>query len=313
MKFYMAPMEGITGYIYRNALNRFFGDGIDKFYTPFLVPHIKREFSNKELNEISSENNKGINLVPQILTNNAEDFTRLSKKLRELGFEEVNLNLGCPSRTVVSKKRGSGALADIEELERFLDGIFAGGDSKISIKTRIGVETPDEFEKIIRLYNNYPIMELTIHPRITKQMYSGLPNRDIFNMAMEIYRKPVCYNGDIFSVSDYERFLIECDIMSTDNVGAVMIGRGVLRNPSLIRELTGGSPATNEEIKAFLREMRENYGIEMSGQTPVLFKMKELWSNLQYSFPEKEKLCKKLLKTKSLAELDVLSNQILSE
>lgn len=313
MKFYMAPLEGITGYIYRNTVNKYFGVGIDKFFTPFLVPHTKKGFSHKEINEISAEHNQGINLVPQILTSNAEDFLSLAAKLRNAGYEEVNLNLGCPSRTVTSKGRGAGALEDTKKLDEFLQAIFDSGDENISIKTRIGVDDPDEFGEIIEIYNKYPIKELTIHPRVLKEMYNGRAHRDVFNKALEIYKKPVCYNGDIFSVSDYEKAMQDIEVMSTDNVQAVMIGRGMLRNPALIRELAGGEPASNEEIGAMLDEMRALYATEMSGQTPVLFKMKELWSNLQCFFPEKEKLCKKLLKTKSLNELDFIAKQILSD
>lgn len=316
MKLYMAPLEGITGYIYRNTVNKYFGEGIDKFFTPFLVPHTKKGFSHKEINEISVEHNQGINLVPQILTNNAEDFTGLANKLRGAGYGEVNLNLGCPSRTVTSKGRGAGALEDVTKLDEFLKAIFAEGDENISVKTRIGVNDPEEFYEIIDIYSKYPIKELIIHPRVLKEMYNGRAHRDVFNKALESYKKPVCYNGDIFSVADYETAMKEIggiDSANSTNIQSVMIGRGMLRNPALIREISGGKPASNDEIGAMLDEMRALYEIEMSGQTPVLFKMKELWSNLQSFFPGKEKLCKKLLKTKSLAELDIIAKQILSD
>lgn len=310
MKFYMAPLEGITGYIYRNAINKYFGEGIDKFYTPFLVPHTKKDFTHRELNEISPEHNEGINLVPQVLTNNSQDFVNMVGKLRKLGYKEVNLNLGCPSKTVTSKGRGAGALIDHAKLDRFLDEIFSKVDENVSIKTRIGVSEPEEFYELIDIYNKYPIMELTIHPRVQDEMYRGSAHRDVFKKAILSYDKPVCYNGDIFSVEDYEK--AKSDIC-LENVEAVMLGRGMLRNPALIRQLSGGRGVDNNELKECLGLMRAMYEEEMSGQTPVLFKMKELWGSLQFLFPDKDKQCKKLLKTKSLTEFDVIANQILSE
>ena len=164
MKYYLAPMEGITGYIYRNAYEKFFHN-IDKYFTPFIVPNQSRSLKTKELRDILPENNQGMNIVPQILTNDSEGFIVTAKKLKQLGYNEVNLNLGCPAGTVVSKNRGSGFLALRDELDRFLEEIYKIEDMKISIKTRIGKDTPEEFYKLIEIYNKYPLEELIIHPR----------------------------------------------------------------------------------------------------------------------------------------------------
>ena len=159
MKYYLAPMEGITGYIYRNSYEKFFGN-IDKYFTPFIVPNKSRSLKTKELRDILPENNIGMNIVPQILTNDSEGFITTVMKLKQLGYNEVNLNLGCPSGTVVSKNRGSGFLAKRDELDKFLDEIYKIDDMKISIKTRIGKDTPEEFYELIKIYNKYPIYEL---------------------------------------------------------------------------------------------------------------------------------------------------------
>ena len=156
MKYYLAPLEGITTYIYRRAYHQHFAP-MDKYFTPFLVPHTKKGFSTKEKNDVMPEHSPGMNLVPQIMSNQAESFLHTVEKLKVYGYEEVNLNLGCPSKTVVSKGRGSGFLADPDGLDRFLDEIFKKCDVKISIKTRIGKDDPEEFARLLDIYNQYPV------------------------------------------------------------------------------------------------------------------------------------------------------------
>ena len=158
-------MEGITGYIYRNALYSCYNN-IDKYFTPFIMPNQNRCFNTRELNDVLPEHNRGMYTVPQILTNSAEDFVKTALALQRMGYDEVNLNLGCPSRTVVTKMRGAGFLAEQQLLRKFLDEIFDRLDMKLSIKTRIGMENPEEFYELIEIYNRYPMEELIIHPRL---------------------------------------------------------------------------------------------------------------------------------------------------
>lgn len=340
MKYYVAPLEGITGYIFRNALNEYFGEGIDKFYAPFIMPHVKRAFSQKELNEIARENNEGINLVPQILTDNADDFTRLKEEFRELGYEEINLNLGCPSGTVTAKGRGAAMLSDLNSLDRFLCNIFSKGDINISIKTRIGVSEAEEFGKILKIYSQYPIKELIIHPRVLDEMYKGKPHRDVFYDALKSYKGQLCYNGDIFNEADLQEVFgaitdaINEKSVSGSNVGEsdkdkictkvtendtakinIMIGRGILKNPNLIRQLRGLSDESQDEINkityGMLCKLTRDYSETFSGSTPVLFKLKEVWSYLIASYPDDTKNFKKLMKSKSLEECDIYAREIL--
>ncbi len=222
MKYYLAPMEGITEYIYRNSYEKFFGN-VDKYFTPFIVPNESRSLKTKELVDVLPENNKGMNIVPQILTNDAEGFINTSRKLQQLGYSEVNLNLGCPAKTVVSKNRGSGFLAKREELDSFLDEIFKMDDMKISIKTRIGKDNPEEFYELIKIYNKYPLEELIIHPRTQKDFYGNKPNLNVFRDALSLSNNPVCYNGDIFTINDYNKLVADFPEVNT-----VMLGRGIL-------------------------------------------------------------------------------------
>ena len=173
MEFYFAPMEGITGYIYRNAHHRFF-PGTDKYFTPFLSPNQNRALNPKEVRDVLPENNEGIYIVPQILTNQADFFLRAAKELKECyGYEEVNLNLGCPSGTVVSKGKGAGFLADPGGLDAFFDQVYAKADVKVSVKTRIGLSSPEEFYGILDIFNRYPLHELIIHPRVRSEEHTS--------------------------------------------------------------------------------------------------------------------------------------------
>ena len=294
MKYYLAPMEGITGFIYRNAYEKYFNN-IDKYFTPFIIPNSNKNFKSKELKDILPENNKNINIVPQILTNDSEGFIFTAKKLQNLGYDEVNLNLGCPSGTVVSKGRGSGFLAKREELDKFLDEIFKIENMKISIKTRIGKDEPEEFYELIKIYNKYPIEELIIHPRTQKDFYKNKPNLEIFKYAIENSKNPICYNGDIFTVKDYEEF-----INKFPSINTVMIGRGIIANPGLMKEIKEGNIITKDILKDFHDEILEGYLELLDGEKNSLFKMKELWSYMVHIFSDNKKYAKNIKKAQNL-------------
>ena len=201
VKRYLAPMEGITTYVYRNAQAAVYG-ALDKYFTPFLEPHEKRSFKKRELQEILPENNRGLFVVPQILTNRAEGFLELAASLQDFGYREINLNLGCPSRTVVGKGKGSGFLAFPEELDRFFDAVFSeldkreGGDGRlrISVKSRLGVERPEEFPRLWEIFNRYPLEERIVHPRVQQDDYNNTPDLEQYRLAQRESRAPVCYN-----------------------------------------------------------------------------------------------------------------------
>ena len=300
MKFYFAPLEGVSGHIYRNAYHEIFGN-IDKYFAPFIVPNKSRNLKGKELKDILPENNVGVNLVPQILTNKSEGFMDTCKKLKELGYNEVNLNLGCPSGTVVSKFRGSGFLAKRMELDKFFYEIFEAGAENVSVKTRIGKEDPEEMYELMKIYNKYPLKELIIHPRIQTDYYKGTPNLEVFKDALECSVNPVCYNGDIFTVDDYK--------MITEKfpqVDRVMIGRGILRNPGIITEIRTGSKIDKAQFKAFHDRIYSDYKSVLSGDIHVLFKMKELWFYMGKMFEGSDKYIKKIRKSQDLADYNII-------
>lgn len=296
-QFYLAPMEEVTGYVYRNVYHAMFGD-MDRYFTPFIAPTKKKILKTRERKEVAPENNQGMNVVPQILTNDTEQFLDTCNMLIGLGYYEVNLNLGCPAATVVSKKKGSGFLDDIGRLDQFFETVFEEiaalpeeRKCRVSVKTRIGMEFPEEFEDIMEVYNRYPFSEIIIHPRLQKDYYQNHPNLDVFGEALKQSAHPVCYNGDIFTKEDYDTF---CGRFPT--VERVMLGRGVVTNPGLVREIRTGQTITITELEEYHDRLYAGYREAMDSEKDALFKMKEVWSYLGKMFPESEKELKKVRK-----------------
>ena len=304
MQFYLAPLEGVTGYIVRNAFAHHF-PYIDKYFTPFF-PAAKR-MNKKIIRDLIPENNPGIKLVPQLMVNDAKDMEMMGKQLKDMGFESVNLNCGCPSGTVVSKKKGAGILGDPVALDRFLDETFRVGPLKISIKTRIGVEFPSEWEDICKVYEKYPLEELIIHPRVRTDFYKNTPNMEAFAYAVDRLPMPLCYNGDINTVEDYQAFTER--FPQTDRM---MIGRGLLANPGLVGEILGHDRADKKQIKAFHDEIVNGYTEIFSGDKDVVGHMKEIWFYLIRFFPDKARCLKQIQKCQSMPEYRLIVQQILS-
>lgn len=296
MKYYLAPMEGITGFIYRNSYEKFFG-GIDKYFAPFVVPNSSKSLKTKELRDVLPENNKGINLVPQILTNDSEGFILTAKKLKDLGYNEINLNLGCPSGTVVGKKRGAGFLAHREELDKFLEEIFKINHMKISIKTRLGMDKPEEFYELIKIYNKYPMEELIIHPRTRQDFYGNKPNLEVFKDAISLSKNPVCYNGDIFTLEDRNKLVEEFK-----EVDKIMLGRGILANPALMNEILNNEFMDKKVLKEFHDEIFSKYREVFNEDRNAMFRMKELWGYMIYMFSNNKKYAKKIKKAQKVVD-----------
>lgn len=300
MNLYFAPMEGLTGYVYRNAHRACFG-GVDKYFTPFLSPNQNHRFTAKEEKDVLPEHNEGIPLVPQILTNRAEDFIWAAGEMKARGYREVNLNLGCPSGTVVSKYKGAGFLARQEALNRFLDQIFQVVDLEISVKTRIGIAAPEEFPELMEIFNRYPIRELIVHPRLRTDFYKNTPDRESFGYAVKESRAPLCYNGDIFTQEAFRSAASRFP-----SVEHVMLGRGLLANPALAERIRGieEAPLTASRLAAFHRVLYEGYRLAIPEERNVLFKMKEMWTYLICMFPEADRYGKKIKKAKSAGEYE---------
>lgn len=300
VKYYMAPLESVTTWIYRQAHAKIYGR-LDKYFIPFLEPHEKRDFKTRELQEILPEHNENIYVVPQILTNRSEGFIKLAKALKDWGYEEINLNLGCPSKTVVTKGKGSGFLAKPEELERFLTEIFdaLSGEVKISVKTRIGKEDPEEFPALLELFNKYPTEELIIHPRVQKDGYGNVPRLELYELAEKQSVNPLCYNGDLYTREQIRNFAER--FPGTERL---MFGRGFLRDPGLLYNEGKDPKDIFEKFWAFHDLVYEGYQERNMGDRNVLFKMKELWSYQVYQFSEPERLFKTFKKVQDCNEYE---------
>ena len=312
MNLYFAPLEGVTGFTYRNAFADLFG-GVDKYYAPFISPCVNDRLKGKEIRDILPENNsEKVNLVPQILTNRADYFIKATKQIMTMGYtKEFNINIGCPSGTVVAKNKGAGFLREPDAMDSFFEEIFSWRDSLIdgpefSVKTRIGVNDAHEFAEIMEVYNRYPISELTIHPRTRKQMYRDTPNMEAFDYAVKVSKNPLCYNGDINSKEDYER------ISQQYNIDSVMIGRGLIANPQLVNEIKGGEKLTKDMLKTYHDRLYDDFEMIMKADKHLLFKMKEFWNYVSWNFEDEHKCAKLVRKAQNLYKYNQAVDEIFS-
>ena len=300
MNYYFAPMEGLTDSIYRRLHHKYF-PGVDRYYMPFLSPTIHRTLTHKEDRELPVADSVDFAAVPQILTKVSEDFLWAARVCADRGYDEVNLNIGCPSGTVVSKGKGSGMLRELGALDQFLEEIVSGSPLPVSVKTRLGMENPDEFPAILEVLNRYPIKELTVHPRVRRQFYDGAVSMEMFDYAAANSRNPLCYNGDILSLAQAEAIG-----QRYPQVNAVMIGRGLIADPGMLR---GG--ADKGSLEDFLTELLAVYEVEFGGSRNAMFRMKENWGFLHSRFEGSDKLWKALRKTTDVTEFKSLSAEIL--
>ena len=301
MNYYFAPMEGITDSIYRKAHHSHFS-GVTRYYMPFISPTVHRTLTSREARELPQADSVGFEAVPQLLTKVAEDFLWAAKVCQDLGYKEVNLNLGCPSGTVTAKGKGSGMLRDPNGLDRFLDAIYAKAPLPISVKTRLGFEDAKEFPALMDIFNRYPIRELTVHPRVRKDFYKGGVDVDAFRYCLTNSKAPVCYNGNLCSVSQIEEFK-----SAFPQVDSVMIGRGLVGDPGMLTP--GGT--TVPALESFMDTLLEEYQTAFGSARNAMFRLKENWHLLLYRFEGSEKLGKQLRKATDLAQYRQIVQQIL--
>ncbi len=299
MRYYFAPMEGLTDSIYRRLHHQYF-PGVDCYYMPFLSPTVHRTLTHREDRELPRADTEAFTAVPQLLTKVPEDFLWAVGQAQERGYTEVNLNVGCPSGTVVSKGKGSGMLRDPAALDKFLEAVFRDSPLPISVKTRLGLENPQEFPALLEIFNRYPIQELTIHPRVRRQFYDGNVHMDMFRYAAANSTNPLCYNGDITSLSQAEAIAKEFP-----QVKAIMIGRGLVADPGM---LSGGTDV--QALEGFMNALLESYIEAFGGSRNAMFRLKENWGFLHSRFDGCDKLWKRLRKTTDLEEYKTITAEI---
>ena len=291
-----APMEGITLSRFRQIHHEMF-PGVSEYYTPFIAPDSNGGFKAKFLRELTADCGQ-VTVVPQLLVNNAEAFCQTADRLFELGFREINLNVGCPSGTVFSKHKGAGMLRDLSSLDSILDQIMNYAEKTgccISVKTRMGVHSTEEFPAILEIYEKYPIKKLIVHARCRDDFYQGRADLAGFAEAAAECCLPLVYNGDIASEKD----LVSLQ-QAAPTVGSVMIGRAAVANPALFRILQGGGQLTLTELRTFHDRLTEAW-LE-DGLSPIFMveRMKTLWAYMQALFPDNRREVKAIMKSRTM-------------
>ena len=300
MRYYFAPMEGLTDSIYRRTHHKYF-PGVDRYYMPFISPTIHRQLTHKEDRELPSADSESFAAIPQVLTKVPEDFLWAARICADRGYTEVNLNVGCPSGTVVSKGKGSGMLRDPGELDRFLDAVFSASPLPISVKTRLGLETAEDFVRILEVFNRYPITELTVHPRVRKDFYREPVREEWFRYAHENSKNPLCYNGNIITKQQADKIAV-----TYPGVESVMIGRALIGDPGMLCH----AGTSRDTLKQFHDELVEEYTRVFGSRRNAMFRMKENWSLLHKRFEDTDRLWKKLRKTTDYDEFMSISDEI---
>ena len=303
-------MRGITTMHYRKAFVRHF-HGLDAEMAPFISTVSSERINPKLLKDVLPENNSGLPLIPQLIGNKADDFIQMSIALHNLGYDELNWNLGCPHKPIRKKQRGSGLLPHPDTIDAILDQVCERSPCRISVKVRLGVSDPSELMKLIPVLNRYPLSEVIIHPRTAEQMYNGSVDLDAFEAAYNNLKLPVRYNGDINDLAFFQS--IEARFSKIDRF---MLGRGLLANPFLCEVIKSGNPKIEnavERIAAFHADVLANYESVLDGDHPVLGKMKEFWTYQSTHLSNGRKMFKKLKKTQRLTTYKDIVSEFLAD
>ncbi len=294
---YLAPVQGFTDFIYRKAYSQLFTE-VDTFFIPYISVKNKQILKKYE-KEILPQNNPQKIVIPQVLAKDENELIFLSKILNDLGYTEINLNLGCPFPMVTKREKGAGLLPHPEKIKTMLMGFFGHSNLKLSIKLRTGLNSFEEIEKIIPILNEFPLTEVIFHPRIAKQLYKGEINSRSFQFAKENLKHKLIYNGDIFSLADFNE-----NKNKFPETHDWMLGRGILMNPFLPAEIKNIQVSENEKIERlieFHRLIFEGYSETMDNQGNVLNKMVQFWSYFSFCFPSQNKIFKGIKKSKTRA------------
>jgi tRNA-dihydrouridine synthase B len=289
-----SPLQGFTDFRFRNAFHKHFG-GIDTFYSPYIKLNGKLVVKGSYERDILPENNSSLVVIPQIITNDAEEFLFVAKYVQQFGYKELNWNLGCPYPMVAKCGMGSGLIKNTDQIEHILKRVHNETDIIVSMKMRMGYENPTEILDVFPILEQYPIKNITIHARIGKQLYKGGVDLDSFQKCLDTSKQKIYYNGDITSVTKFkelqERF---------PSIDHWMIGRGLIADPflpSMIKNNTTEYPKNRFEIfEAFHDEIYREYDAYLQGPTPIRMKMLGFWEYFSESFSNPQKTFKKIKK-----------------
>jgi tRNA-dihydrouridine synthase len=303
----LAPFQGITDVVYRNVFKKHFC-GIDKFYTPFFTGIQKDNSKSLRGEEISPEFNDVKTVVPQILSNTAEEIVRFASQCKSMGYPEFNLNMGCPFPRVANKTRGCGLMADPNRTIKMLSDVFDGIDGiKFSIKCRLGYYNDEEINAFIETFNSLPFSEIIVHPRIGKQMYTGEASLERFKALIPLINKPLVYNGDIFDVEKYN--------IVKKSSQSVALGRGLLTNPFLAEEIKDidNQQDKKQRLHNFVVDLYINRLHHAGGSPKIIGSMKELWKYMMNIFDDPQNVWRKVKKVNHLDEYENAVEKVFNE
>lgn len=297
----LAPLQGLTDYAYLNLFDAYF-NGVDTYYTPYLRLQNDGTLRTKDIKNVLPKNNSLEKLIPQILTNNAKDFIFLAKYLEDLGYEEINWNLGCPYPMVTNKQMGSGLLPFPEKVCSILEEVFPKTKLDISIKMRNGLVDNDPITQLLPMLDAIPIKEIIIHPRYAKQLYKGEADLAVFTKCLQLSKHQIAYNGDIIDCTSFQQKSDNCP-----TIKHFMIGRGLLSNPFLaeeIKDLTVESQNLRDRFFTFNDELMDTFQSQLSGPGHLVQKMKGYWEYFSALFENEKAVAKKIKKAKTIEKLN---------
>jgi tRNA-dihydrouridine synthase B len=303
-----SPLQGFTDFRFRNAFHKHFG-GIDTFYSPYIKLNGKLVVKGSYERDILPENNTTLEVIPQIITNDAEEFLFVAKYVQQFGYKELNWNLGCPYPMVAKCGMGSGLIKNTDQIEHILKRVHNETNIIVSMKMRMGYENPTEILDVFPILEQYPIKNIAIHARIGKQLYKGGVDLDSFQKCLDTSKQKIYYNGDITSVTKFnelqERF---------PSIDHWMIGRGLITDPflpSMIKNNTTEYPKNKLEIfEAFHDEIYQEYDAYLSGPTPIRMKMLGFWEYFSESFSNPQKTFKKIKKAGNSKNYEIAVKEI---
>ncbi len=303
-----SPLQGFTDFRFRNAFHRYFG-GIDTFYSPYIKLNGKLVIKGSYERDILPENNTTLEVIPQIITNDAEEFLFVANYVQQLGYKELNWNLGCPYPMVAKCGMGSGLISNTSQIEHILKRVHNETDIIVSMKMRMGYENPTEILDVFPILEQYPIKNIAIHARIGKQLYKGGVDLDSFQKCLDTSKQKIYYNGDITSVEKFrmmqERF---------PSIDHWMIGRGLIADPflpAMIKNNTTDYPKNRLEIfEAFHETIYRDYDAYLSGPTPIRMKMLGFWEYFSESFSNPQKTFKKIKKAGNSKNYEIAVKEI---
>ncbi|SNR58449.1 tRNA-U20a,U20b-dihydrouridine synthase [Lutibacter agarilyticus] len=306
-----SPLQGFTDFRFRNAFNTYFG-GIDTFYAPYIKLNGKLDIKKAYERDILPENNKHIEVIPQIMTNDAKEFLFVANYVKQLGYKELNWNLGCPYPMVTKRGMGAGLICDFVKIEQILQEVYEKCHITISMKMRMGYENSNEILKTLPVLEQFPLKNIAIHARIGKQLYKGGVDLDAFEKCINNTTHKLYYNGDITSVTTFkelqERF---------PSINNWMIGRGLISDPflpSMIKNNTLEYPTSKMQVfEDFHAEIYNQYGEALSGQHHLLLKMTSFWEYFSTTFSDSRKTFKKIKKAKSIKAYDLAVREVLAQ